>query len=86
MINMEQFRAFCKHNHGFLLPILAVQDKLRAAAMGRPFWKMVSQRRVVLGLGRRVTLANLIVEVGTNGTTAAAYFYLPPLCLSVVQL
>jgi hypothetical protein len=63
VINMEQFRSFCKHNQSFLLPVLAVQDKLRAAAMGRPFWKTVSQRHIVLGLGRRVILANLIVEV-----------------------
>ena len=45
-----------------LMPLFAVQDKLRAAAMGRPFWKTMAERQVVLGK-RKVALADLMNEV-----------------------
>jgi hypothetical protein len=63
IISVEQFRPFCQHNKVLLMPLFAVQDKLRAAAMGRPFWKAMSERHVTLAGNRRVTLANLMNEV-----------------------
>lgn len=44
------------------MPLLAVQDKLRAAAMGRPFWRAMSERHVLLGQGRKVMLSNLMLD------------------------
>jgi hypothetical protein len=63
IISAEQFRPFCQHNKVLLMPLFAVQDKLRAAAMGRPFWKAMSERHVTLTSNRRVSLANLMNEV-----------------------
>lgn len=62
MITVEQFGPFCKRNAVLLMPLLAVQDKLRAAAMGRPFWKAMCKREVILSESRKVALENLMVD------------------------
>jgi predicted kinase len=62
IIDVEQFSPFCQQHQILLMPLLAVQDKLRAAAMGRPFWKSMSERQVTLGEGRHVSLANLMLD------------------------
>ena len=62
IITVDQFGPFCKLHAVLLMPLLAVQDKLRAAAMGRPFWRSMCKRDVVLSDSRKVPLEDLMVD------------------------
>lgn len=62
-ITIEEFRPFCAKNQTLLKPVFAVQDKLRNAAMGVPFWESMSKRKIELTKGHSVELENLMVHV-----------------------
>jgi hypothetical protein len=66
VITLGNFRHFCRHHEELLKPIYALQDKLQVAVMGRPFWKAMSERQVILGEGRQFTLGDLMVKVILN--------------------
>jgi hypothetical protein len=62
-ITIEEFRPFCETHQSLLNPLFAVQDKLRAAAMGTAFWENMSKRKIMLGHGHEVPLNELMVRV-----------------------
>jgi len=62
-ITIEGFRPFCQINTVLMLPLLAVQSKLRTTAMGTDFWEKMSNRTLELKKGKFVTLRELLVQV-----------------------
>lgn len=62
-ITIEGFRPFCQVNTVLMLPLLAVQSKLRTAAMGADFWEKMSNRTLELQKGKFVKLRELLVQV-----------------------
>lgn len=63
LITLSNFCIFIQQNDGFLKPLFQLQDKFHRTILNKKFWKETAQRKVVLGLGRRVVLGNVLVEV-----------------------
>ena len=63
LITLSNFCIFIQQNDEFLKPLFQLQDKFHRTILNKKFWKETAQRKVVLGLGRRVVLGNVLVEV-----------------------
>ena len=62
-VTLDHFKPFCSKHEELMLPVLSVQEKLRTAAMGLPFWDELSKRHIKLLHGHTMPISELMVLV-----------------------